>query len=678
MKQPVRFLKRYRMYMRGEIAGFAKEQSDDLIRRGIAVAVDPSGELIAYQPPAESQRERAPALEVWPPATEQRGTGEDALAGTVADACERLLTIEDPGQLERMQRAERAGRQRADVLQAVAGRMSGSWPPPPGEAPQESRLSDDDLRRLYAERMLRDLGDPYAFQMTVRRFNGQSPIHIPAMVDIMRDPHPLVVVQKSAQIGITEAVITKALHTAVARRGGRGNALLAMPTGDQMADFVAARIDAAIQESALLRAQMQPEPPRRRSPDNRRVKAFRSGGLLFTRSAVARQLTSVDADFVGLDEYDWMEEGAFELARERIASSRAPQLLLVSTPRYPDAGINAKFLLSDQRSYYLPCPSCGFEQPLVWERNVDLEAARIVCRICRDPLDVHVPGRWIAEAPGNTEIHGYKLSRLYAPWLDLPQLIAQSREDTLAGRRAFMNGGLGEVYSDETSGLTRDVLLWNRRDYGLDDYQGQACDMGVDVGKRLHVVIREHVFESDYLYEDEEVRSGRFPRLWWAGTVDSFDELARLMRAVQHPLRRRSTTSPKDILRGNSRPGLSARSGSCVTAATSLVTSMIATPNLIPLIRANRTEALDAAFKRFHDGLADLPRDAHHLGAKVREGIGEYFRELLAPQRTIERDARGRDVARWVEGGKPDHYAHAEAYCQLASEGLVRPEGFVI
>ena len=44
-----------------------------------------------------------------------------------------------------------------------------------------------------------------------------------------------------------------------------------MPTGDQMADFVAARIDAAIQQSALLRAQMQPEPPRRRSPDNRNL-----------------------------------------------------------------------------------------------------------------------------------------------------------------------------------------------------------------------------------------------------------------------------------------------------------------------------------------------------------------------------------------------------------------------
>ena len=677
MRQPVRFLKRYRMYMRGEIAGFAKEQSDDLIRRGIAVAVDPSGELIAYQPPAESQRERAPALEIWPPATEQRGAGEDALAGTVADACERLLTIDDPGQLERLQRAERAGRQRADVLQAAAGRVSGSWPPPPGEAPEGSRLSDDDLRRLYAERMLRDLGDPYAFQMTVRRFNGRSPIHIPAMVDIMRDPHPLVVVQKSAQIGITEAVITKALHTAVARRGGRGNALLAMPTGDQMADFVAARIDAAIQQSALLRAQMQPEPPRRRSPDNRRVKAFRSGGLLFTRSAVARQLTSVDVDFVGLDEYDWMEEGAFELARERLASSRDPQLLLVSTPRYPDAGINAKFLLSDQRSYYLPCPSCGFEQPLVWERNVDLEAARIVCRICRDPLDVHVPGRWIAEAPGNTEIHGYKLSRLYAPWLDLPQLIAQSREDTLAGRRAFMNGGLGEVYTDETSGLTRDVLLRNRRDYGLDDYQGQACDMGVDVGKRLHVAIREHVFESDYLYEDEEVRSGRFPRLWWAGTVDSFDELVRLMgqfnirsAVVDH--------EPEGHLAGQ----FAARFERTVWLVRygrhepGHQYDRDAEPH--PLIRANRTEALDAAFKRFHDGLADLPRDAHHLGAKVREGIGEYFRELLAPQRTIERDARGRDVARWVEGGKADHYAHAEAYCQLASEGPVRPEGFVI
>ena len=36
------------------------------------------------------------------------------------------------------------------------------------------------------------------------------------------------------------------------------------------------------------------------------------------------------------------------------------------------------------------------------------------------------PGRWIAEAPGNTEAHGYHVPRLLAPWCDLPALIARS------------------------------------------------------------------------------------------------------------------------------------------------------------------------------------------------------------------------------------------------------------
>lgn len=70
--------------------------------------------------------------------------------------------------------------------------------------------------------------------------------------------------------------------------------------------------------------------------------------------------------------------------------------------------------------------------------------------------------------------------------------------------------------------------------------------------------------------------------------------------------------------------------------------------------------------QRFHERGAPLPADARALGGRVREGIGEYYRELLALTRTLERDATENWVARWSDRGRADDYAHAEVYCSLA------------
>ena len=110
-------------------------------------------------------------------------------------------------------------------------------------------------------------------------------------------------------------------------------------------------------------------------------------------------MASVDADLVLLDEYYQMAEGVLELARKRIASSSAGRLVVASTPRYPEAGIDALFRQSDQRSYFIPCPACGLEQALGWEESVDRERAVVVCRDCREPMDVIAAGGWLAAAP---------------------------------------------------------------------------------------------------------------------------------------------------------------------------------------------------------------------------------------------------------------------------------------
>ena len=107
--------------------------------------------------------------------------------------------------------------------------------------------------------------------MTHRRYPGGQ-LHLPALAEIARDPHPLVVIKKSAQVGLTELMVNLALWAADTGYAERGNALFLMPTQNQMDDFAQARFDRAIQDSSYLRARLQPEPPRRKGADSKRLK----------------------------------------------------------------------------------------------------------------------------------------------------------------------------------------------------------------------------------------------------------------------------------------------------------------------------------------------------------------------------------------------------------------------
>ena len=66
-----------------------------------------------------------------------------------------------------------------------------------------------------------------------------------------------------------------------------------------------------------------------------------------------------------------------------------------------------------------------------------------------------------------------------------------------------------------------------------------------------------------------------------------------------------------------------------------------------------------------------LPDFAREAGGRVRDGIGAYYRQLLAPVRRLEATANGNWASRYANGGQPDHYAHAEIYALLAKGQLV-------
>ncbi len=289
-----------------------------------------------------------------------------------------------------------------------------------------------------------------------------------ALQDIYGDTHPRIVVQKAAQVFVTEYLINSAMFVADTLQGSNGTALYVMPTQAQVNDFSQARVDRAIGESPYLRTRVAPPPPGRAGPLRQRLKKV-GDGYIYLSGADPKQLISIAADAVYLDEYDLMPDDVLPRATQRLAASTLGWLRVASTPRYPEAGIHALFLQSDQRYYFLPCPACGRAQRLEWEHNVDPRRGLVVCRSarCRAPIDLWATGHWEATAPGNERIHGYHLSRLYSPLANIPQMVFESQATTPAAMQEFQNSVLGETFVAPGGRLSIADLDACRRDYEI-------------------------------------------------------------------------------------------------------------------------------------------------------------------------------------------------------------------
>lgn len=302
-----------------------------------------------------------------------------------------------------------------------------------------------------------------------RVFGGEPMRLIPALADLYGDSHDFIVVQKAAQVFVTEWMINAAIWVADTRQGSNGTALYVMPTKGQVNDFSQARMDRAIGESDYLRSRILPPPPGRAGPVRQGLKKI-GKGYVYLRGADARQLISVPADAVFLDEYDLMAPDVLSRARQRLAASKLGIVRVASTPRYPEAGINELFLQSDQRYYFVRCAGCGRDQRLEWDHNVDAKRALVVCRHaqCRKPIDPWAPGHWEVTAPGNDRIHGYHINRLYCPLANIRQMVYDSEATTPATIQEFQNSVLGETFVPPGGRLSFADLDACRRDYSME------------------------------------------------------------------------------------------------------------------------------------------------------------------------------------------------------------------
>lgn len=492
----------------------------------------------------------------------------------------------------------------------------------------------------------------------------------PFLIEIYNDTSRETVHMKAGQAGISEYLISYALHACDKRRMV---VLYIFPTLSAVSDFATARIGLAIEASeylARLISEGMMEGGRYRRTDKVTLKRVGSSFLYMRGGQVkekgsAPQLRSVDADCVILDEMDEMDQAVVPMAEKRLGHSQVKEMRYVSTPSYRGFGVHKYWVESDQREWFVACPSCrhrqtmtidnvvnewdDLERPIHWNGGPD--NAYILCEKCGKPLDRLAPGEWVARNPGAL-MTGYHSTKFFAPFADMLRIVRRLRKVDETERKECYNQDLGLPYTPQGGRLTEEHLDATRREYIHKLEVNEETTAGIDVGKVLSIVVRGA----------QHPETGEVPQRW-AGVVESF-EAALIELERWNVTRCVIDAMPEE------------RSARKFQAACK--------PGRIWLAYYDqgekRTEALVwneeegtvtiARTRHLDDMLSDVYTETRTLPANARNIVG-YYSEMIAPVRVVEKSkTTGKPVARYVESSA-DHFFHAEGY-ELAARNAPR------
>lgn len=447
------------------------------------------------------------------------------------------------------------------------------------------------------------------------------------------------VIQKSAQCGASELMVN--LMFWVCERGS--NTLYLFPSQKDINDFSNSRIGDVCETDPYIRDLVK-------QTDNVSLKKIGKGFTYLRGSKKRSTLKSIDIDLLILDEIDEHDQANIPLALKRLGHSKLGWIRMVSTPTYPEYGINKEFMASDQRIWHIKCDHCNEEQTLDFFQNiVDTNPPYTVCKSCREPIDRLKKGRWIPTHP-EREVVGFHINKLMCSRTDLVELVGDSKKVNPFEVQEFYNSDLGLPYTPKGERINPDILNACKSDYIMPQ-AGNRCYMGVDVGALLHVRISEY---------DEGVRKAVF-----IGTTESFTELHTLMwkydvcSCVIDAL----PETRKSLEFAEAFPGKVYR---CYYSDSQKEPIMVSNnPNDLWRVTVNRTWSLDmSANVIINREINILPKNA--------ENIPNYYKQMEALVRILIDTPSGSKIARYIDMGKPDHYRHAENY-ECIAKALARP-----
>jgi phage terminase large subunit GpA-like protein len=283
-----------------------------------------------------------------------------------------------------------------------------------------------------------------------------------------------------------------------------GPMLCVQPTVEMAKRLSKQRLESMISETPCLSQKIAPA--RSRDSGNTMFsKEFPGGMMLLTGANSATGLRSAPCRYIFADEIDAFpadvdgEGDPVSLAEKRATTFARRKILLTSTPTIKDhSRIEAEYLRSDQRRFYVPCPKCGEMQWLKWAQmkweDGDPQSARYECEHCRERFEeLHKPamlrrGEWRATAPGDGRTAGFQLSGLYSPlgwfsWADMVEEFLRAKADAPA-LKTWLNTRAAETWEEDyASKVSADGLRerCESYEYGVMPEASVALTAGIDV-----------------------------------------------------------------------------------------------------------------------------------------------------------------------------------------------------
>lgn len=463
--------------------------------------------------------------------------------------------------------------------------------------------------------------------------------------------------RKSSQCGASEFAIGLLLWMNERKlRKWKGSGLV-FPATQQLHDHLKARIF-PIMEIPYFMQKLK----------NANLRYFRwnDNPIYFRGGQTRRDLIGWPGDFIILDEFDEFADPitVIPTIEARQNASDYKWIFGLSTPTYPDIGIDRAYSMSNQHNWYVQCIRChksfaplveiqltGFENCVV-EAPISREVG-FLCPHCHELTQTNgALGAWVLDQAADNLNFGYSISRLFVKNGNLKTLL-QKFFDAL-NIQEFYNSDLGLPYAPDNAKLQRKhITEASSGPTELAFGSNEATWMGVDVGIKCHWVVGKATENGGV----QVIAYGICP----------WDELKEIetrfnVKAEVIDLRPYEQEVKKHV--GGKRGFFACdfNSGNQEDWYKFVTADDETRGNTIRIIKADRTQSCDHLINR-----VTIKKNII-LPGRAKDDM-RFVNQLCAPTRMNIPDAKTGEIkAVYNSGGKADHFFFAMVYLLLAFE----------
>lgn len=525
---------------------------------------------------------------------------------------------------------------------------------------------------------------PSEWAMRYRRIKGQqmSFARHRYQVPIIDDMSPKQVIEKAAQLGLSEIALTKIFWWSDYRKG-RANIIYTFPTFSDMCTYATARITPIITDAMPIQqndygfqAEYLLDDEENRityiesmiNSNSTQIKKIRDTFLFLKGTISDRNAISVDSDWNIHDEVNFSDQSTLNKFRSRIGAETSMGWEYdFSTPTIPGYGVSSIFQKSDQKRWYIKCPHCGktqhmeFETHVVEKKRKSLKDKQEYFYRCSNPNchreithDTIVQGQFIAEYPENKEWSGYHIDKML---VKSATALMESKEGY---RRVadFYNFDLGRAYSERTISLTQEIIrecmdkvfrLWSSAK--PEDGVVMGCDQGdtlwVIFSRKNPITGKRQIIYMEEIDEKECADHDPFARL---------DELVQRynVQCGVIDMNPNKNDARKLCLRyADKIPMFMATYASFRGEIVSYDRDNIQ-------VNIDRTEYFKETFNHIYTHQVEIPDNT---------SIGEVFVEHLTNiKKESTKNEETSEIKEWFVAIGPDHLGHANLYNEVAYE----------